>query len=91
MDQDTIENLKVFVFQISYIFDTSKCATNCIISFEVYDGFNGQKVWSNEGRKVGHSAQIQPKSQFLFHKNLPPRDFSVMILGANIHVYQSTK
>ena len=27
------------------------------------------------------SAQIQPKSQFLFHKNLPPRDFSIMILG----------
>ena len=23
------------------------------------------------------SAQIQPKSQFLFHKNLPPRDFSI--------------
>ena len=41
--------------------------------------------------KVAEPAQIQPKSQFLFHKNLPPRDFSVMILGANIHVYQSTK
>ena len=26
------------------------------------------------------SAQIQPKPQFLFHKNLPPRDFSIMIL-----------
>ena len=26
------------------------------------------------------SAQIQPKSQFLFHKNLPPRDFSIMTL-----------
>ena len=25
-------------------------------------------------------AQIQPKSQFLFHKNLPPRDFSKMTL-----------
>ena len=25
-------------------------------------------------------AQIQPKSQFLFHKNLPSRDFSIMTL-----------
>ena len=25
-------------------------------------------------------AQIQPKSQFLFQKNLPPRDFSIMTL-----------
>jgi hypothetical protein len=33
-----------------------------------------KRFWSYEGRKVGHSAQIQPKSQFLFHKNLPPRD-----------------
>ena len=41
--------------------------------------------WSYEVRKVGHSAQIQPKSQFLFHKNLPnptsPRDFSIMTLS----------
>ena len=27
--------------------------------------------------------QIQPKSQFLFHKNLPPRDFSIMTLNAS--------
>ena len=30
--------------------------------------------------KVAEPAQIQPKSQFLFHKNLPPRDFSIMTL-----------
>ena len=30
--------------------------------------------------KVAELAQIQPKSQFLFHKNLPPRDFSLMTL-----------
>ena len=39
MEQDTIENvskiLSVF-FLILYIFDTSKCATNCIISVEIY-------------------------------------------------------
>ena len=31
--------------------------------------------------KVAEPAQIQPKSQFLFHKNLPPRDSSVMTVG----------
>ena len=30
--------------------------------------------------KVAKPAQIQPKSQFLFHKNLPPRNFSIMTL-----------
>ena len=25
-------------------------------------------------------AQIQPKSQFLFHKDFPPQDFSIMTL-----------
>ena len=30
--------------------------------------------------KVAAPAQIQLKSQFLFHKNLPPRDFSIMTL-----------
>ena len=30
--------------------------------------------------KVAEPAEIQPKSQFLFHKNLPPRDFSIMTL-----------
>ena len=34
--------------------------------------------------KVAEPAQIQPKSQFLFHKNLPPRDFSLMTLPAFI-------
>ena len=30
--------------------------------------------------KVADPAQIQPKSQFLFHKSLLPRDFSLMTL-----------
>ena len=30
--------------------------------------------------KVAKPAQIQPKSQILFLKNLPPRDFSIMTL-----------
>ena len=33
--------------------------------------------------KAAKPAQIQPKSQFLFHKNLPPRDFSIMTLSVN--------
>ena len=33
--------------------------------------------------KVAEPAQIQPKSQFLFHKNLPPRDFSIITLTVN--------
>ena len=32
--------------------------------------------------KFAKPAQIQPKSQFLFHKNLPPRNFSLMTLLA---------
>ena len=31
--------------------------------------------------KVAKPAQIQAKSQFLFHKNLPSRDFSLMTLA----------
>ena len=34
--------------------------------------------------KVAKPAQIQPKSQFLFHKNLPPRDLSIMTLRASV-------
>ena len=42
--QDTFENVKVFFFQVSYIFDTSKCATNYRDIFEVYNGLIGQKI-----------------------------------------------
>ena len=33
--------------------------------------------------KVAEPALIQHKSQFLFHKNLPPRDFSIMTLSVD--------
>ena len=36
--------------KLSYIFNTSKCAVNYVISFKVYDGFIGQKIL-----KVGKS------------------------------------
>ena len=50
MEQDTIENVSQPIkdlkrsFKISYIFDTSKCATNYGDIFEVNDGFIGQKI-----------------------------------------------
>ena len=37
--------------------------------------------------KVVELAQIQPKSQFLFHKNLPPRDFSIKTLAKGLLFY----
>ena len=50
MEQDTIENVsqpiknvKCF-FKVSYTFDTSKYATIYRNTFEVYDGFIGQKI-----------------------------------------------
>ena len=30
--------------KLSYFFNTSKCVANYVISFEVYDGFIGQKI-----------------------------------------------
>ena len=62
MKQDTIENVSSLSFLNSHIFDTSKCATNHIISFEVYDGFIGQKIlklWRQESQPFGQNpAQI---------------------------------
>ena len=51
-----------------------------IVSFHLRynDGFIGQKIL----KLFNHFAQIQPKPQFLFHKNLPPRDFSIMTLSS---------
>ena len=47
MEQGTIENFKVFfyffLFQI-FLIHQNVCATNYIISFEVYYGVIGQKI-----------------------------------------------
>ena len=42
----------------------------------------------NMKKPTGQPAQNQPKSQFLFHENLPPRDLPIMTLNttALIHV-----
>ena len=41
--------------------------------------------------KVDKPAQIQPKSQFMFHKNLPKRDFSIMTLHGLAALLRQTK
>ena len=48
----------------------------CNVFKKNFDHENMKKTAS----KVTEPAQIQPKSQFLFHKNIPPRDFSIMTL-----------
>ena len=40
--------------------------------------FFAHENFKKPASKVAEPAQIQPKSQFLFHKNLPPWDFSIM-------------
>ena len=37
--------------------------------------------------KVAEPAQILPKSQFLFHKNLPPQEFSIMTLPGPLFLF----
>ena len=54
-DQSGLQSINTFS-KLSCFFNVSKCAANYVIWFEVYDGFIGQKVWSYEGRNVGHSA-----------------------------------
>ena len=49
--------------------------------------FAHENMWK-PASKVAEPAQIQPKSQFLFHKNLPPRDFSLMTLNIIIGTMQ---
>ena len=67
MEHDTIENVSYSIekwvcFLISYIFDTSKCATIYRNIFEVYDGFLVRtifKLWRHESRPFGpNPAQI---------------------------------
>ena len=52
---------------ITYFFNTSKCATNYVISFEVHDGFIGQEF---EAMKAGKSA-IRPWLSCQYQENTP--------------------
>ena len=45
--------------------------------------FDPEKIWKRASKLL----IIQPKSQFLFHKNLPPRDFSIMTLPQSMVHY----
>ena len=58
----------------------SPSTMQCFLNFFAYDNMKKTDL---------KSCQIQPKSQFLFHKNLPPRDFSIMtlVLQANLDLY----
>ena len=78
MDQDTIENVswpKFFlnVFKKKKIFFlTSFYAKNVFTIYNVFFGFFlPMKTWKKLASKVAELAQIQPKFQLLFHKNLP--------------------
>merc|ERR1712051_772277 len=82
--QDTIENVSEPNFFFNFLrkkniffsfIPCQKCfhRLKCFLKF-FFAHENMKKLVS----KVAEPAQIQPKSQFLFHKNLPPRDFSLM-------------
>ena len=55
-------------------------STSTMFSKKFFAHENMEKTAS----KVAKLTQIQPESQFLFHKNLPPRDFSIMTLLAGM-------
>ena len=46
-----------------------------------FDFFFAHENMKKPASKVAKPAQILPKSHFLFHKNLPPHDFSIMTLA----------
>ena len=73
--------LKLIFKNYHTFFNTSKCAANYVISFEMYDGFIAQKILKLWRQESWQFSQIQPKSQFLCHKNFPTLDFSLMTLA----------
>ena len=62
---------------IIYFFNTSKCATNYVISFEIFDGFIGQKIlklWRQESWPFGPgwAAHITSIRSWTFRLPWPP-------------------
>ena len=82
LEQDTIEIMFLRLYKGEKIHFMQLFSADATFSLPL-------KTWKNHSRKlliIGphlffQSAQIQPKSQFLFHENLPPRDFSIMTLN----------
>ena len=84
--QDTIENVSEPKFFFNFlrkknVFSNFILCQKCFHRLQCFQ----KKIFAHENMKkpaskVAEPAQIQPKSQFLFHKNLPPRDFSLMTL-----------
>ena len=71
--------------QAGITYFTQNCTQNQRITFSNRNNdffLNAHENMKKQASKVAELAQIQPKSQFLFHKNLPPRDFSLMTLMA---------
>ena len=69
-----------FLRKKNIFFLTSFYAKNVFTVYNVFNFFFAHENMKKPASKVAEPAQIQPKSQFLFHKNLPPRDFSIMTL-----------
>ena len=53
----------------------------CFYCIQCFYFFFAHENMKKSASKVAKPAQIQPKSQFMFHKNLPTRDFSIMTLS----------
>ena len=48
--------------------------------YNVFNFFFAHENMKKTASKVAEPAQIQPKCLFLFHRNIPPRNFSIMTL-----------
>ena len=80
MEQDTIENVSQPNFflnflRIFFFFFLNHSMPKMFSPSTIFK----KKDFAHEKNSL-KSYQIQPKSQFLFHKNLPLRDFSIMTL-----------
>ena len=84
--QDTIENVSEPKFFFNFlrkknVFFNFILCQKCFHRLKCFKKmFFAHENMKKPASKVAEPAQIQPKSQFLIHKNLPPRDFSLMTL-----------
>ena len=81
-EQDISQLTKKFKKYISYNFliFTSKYDAKHVISYEVYYGLIGEKILKLSSQESWPFGPNPAKISILFHKNLPPWDFSIMTL-----------
>ena len=79
------KKFKVFFLNFIYFWYIKMCHKLYHFIWGIWWFHRSKDFEAMKAEEVGHSAQIQPKSQFLFHKNLPPRDFSIMTLVMAIY------